>query len=207
MPIQRVAVRCTFRSRGYSEEEIESLRNDLSEVAALQPRRHGYPEAGDMFEMTVVIQFVGTAILGGVIWDGIKVVGRSFLNFYKRKRAENEEFHPEIDVFELRFDDIDVRFRGSDFEHGGESNYLSERAFEFLPELVACVKEHLESEPLKSADKLVVDVFEPEISTDASGSPVFRFVHTWRVAGVDITGPRSYSASDRTLGDEYIPLE
>jgi len=205
--MQRVAVRCTFRSRGYSEEEIDALQNDLSEVAALQPRRHGYPEAGDMFEMTIVVQFVGSAILGGIIWDGIKIVGRSFLNLYKRKRAENQDFHPEIDVFELRFDDIDIRFRGCDFEHGGESNYLSERAFEFLPELVACVKKHLETEPLKSADKLVVDVFEPEITTEGSGSPNFRFVYPWRVVGVDITSPRSYSASERILGDDYIPLD
>lgn len=205
--MQSVAVRCTFRSRGYSDQEIATLKNDLSEVAALQVRRQSYPEAGDAFEMTVVVQFVGTAILGGIIWDGIKILGRSFWNLYRSKQSKHSNCFPEIDVFEFRFDDIDIRICGSDFEHDGQSNYLSEQAFQFLPELIDCVKQHLESEPLHSIDKLVVDVYDPKITVDDTGLPHFTFLYPWRVVGIDVTSPLSYFAEDRRMEDEYIPIQ
>ena len=205
--MQSVSVRCTFRSRGYSDEEIATLKNDLSEVAALQVRRQSYPEAGDAFEMTVVVQFVGSAILGGVIWDGIKVLGQSFLKLYRAKQAQHQNCFPEIDVFEFRFDDIDIRICGSDFEYGSQSNYLSERAFQFLPELVDCVKTHLESDPLLSVDKIVVDVFEPDIALDDSGLPRFTFSFPWRVVGIDVTSPQSYDADEHRMVGDFIPFE
>lgn len=205
--MQSIAVRCTFRSRGYSDQEIATLKSDLSKVAALQVRRQGYPEAGDAFEMTVVVQFVGSAILGGIIWDGIKVLGQSFLNLYRSKKTEHPNCFPEIDVFEFRFDDIDIRICGSDFQDGLQSNYLTEQVFEYLPELIDCVKQHLESEPLLSSDKLIVDVFEPEILVDESGTPKFTFSYPWRVVGIDVTSPQSYCAEEHLMQGDFVPIE
>lgn len=200
-----IALRCTFRSQGYSEQEIKALSKDLAGVAILQPRRHGYPAAGADYDMTVVLQFVGSSIIGGLIWDGIKLISKSFYDFYVRKKKNTDGFSPQIDLFELRFDDCDLRLQGRDFSHGAEFNFLSGTVFEHLPELVAFIKEHLESEPLLSADKLAIDVFEPVIIFDDGDTPTFKFELPWRIEGEDITGPKSYSPHDRELSDDYAP--
>ena len=137
-----VSVRCTSRYRGYSEQEINKLKTDLESIASMQLRPQGYPEAGGVFEMTVVAQFVGTTILGGLLWDGLKRLGKGFYELYQQKKALGDDFSPEIDVFEFRFDDLDIRLRGRDIEHGMECNFLSEHAFHYLPELIENISFH-----------------------------------------------------------------
>jgi len=204
--MQPIALRCTYRYRGYSNAEIALLKQDLEGVAVLQSRPQGYPEAGNTYDMVFVAQFVGSSIVGGLIYDGLKEVGKALYRFYKRKTAASpDSFPPEIDLFELRFDDLDLRLRGKDRENM-ECNFLSDAVFEHLADLVTHIKEHLESEPLLSEDKLLIDVFEPEITLSETGKPAFNFQHPWRIVGVDVTGPKAYYANERILNEDHISL-
>lgn len=201
--MKQASVRCTYRYSGYSDTEIDTLRSDLDGIASLQVRPQGLPEAGGSFDMTVLVQFVGTTILGGILWDGLKVLGKSFHKLYIEKQKEHPDFFPEVDTFELRFDDLDIRIHGCDFEHGEECNFLSVVVFEHLPEIIDKIKAHLTSEPLLSADKLVIDVFEPLVSTNDDGHIGYDFHLPWKIVGVDIMGPREYDARNRSLSNVY----
>ena len=202
-----IALRCTYRHSGYTSDEIDLLKRDLDGIAVLQSRPQGYPAAGNAFDMTLVAQFVGSSILGGVIYDGLKEVGKAVYRFYKRKADSSPYgFPPEIDLFELRFADLDIRLRGKNRENM-ECNFLSETAFQYLAEIVTAIKQHLDSEPLASTDKMVIDVFEPEVTLDECGSPSFDFRHPWRITGIDIMGPNAYHPTERRLSDEHVRID
>lgn len=205
--MQTITLRCTYRARGYTEEEIERLRSDLGDAVDLQTRPQGIPEAGGMSEMVVIAQYLGKLALDALVLETLLLIGKAFVNLYKEKTAASEKaFPPEIQVFELRFSDVDLILHGKDVENM-ECNFLSETAFQHLPEIVTAIKQHLDSEPLASTDKMVIDVFEPEVRVDESGAPSFDFHLPWRITGIDVMGPNAYYPRERRLSDDHVRVD
>lgn len=202
-----IALRCSYRYSGYTPEEIEKLRADLADAAVLQTRPEGIPEAGGMSEMMVVAQYLGKLAVDAAVLKTLLVIGKAFVNLYKEKAAASKKgFPPEIQVFELRFSDVDLRLHGKEVDNM-ECNFLSETAFQYLPEIVTAIKQHLDSEPLASTDKMVIDVFEPDVILDEGGSPSFDFRHPWRITGIDVMGPNAYYPNERRLADDHVPID
>ena len=200
--MEPVAIRCSFRSRGYSEEEISKLSESLSEFASLQPRRQGLPEAGGVYEISFIVQFLGELVATGIAYDIIKKLSLKLLDFYRSKQIKEGE-PPEMELIELRFNNVDLRLCGGEPEEGPDCNFLTETTLDHLPELVSEIFDHISSEPLKSADLLVVTIFEPVVSKDIEGETVFDFKQPWKISGVDFMAPTQYCANSRKLQGEY----
>jgi hypothetical protein len=205
--MQRITLRCTYRARGYTGEEMERLRSDLGGVVELQTRPQGIPEAGGMSEMIVIAQYLGKLAIDAVVLKTLLCIGKAFVNLYKEKVAASEGgFPPEIEVFELRFADVDLRLHGNDVANM-ECNFLSEITFQYLPEIVTAIKEHLDSEPLVSTHKMVIDAFEPDVCFSESGEPSFHFRHPWRITGIDVMAPPAYFPEERRLSDDHVRID
>ena len=200
-----LSVRCSYRARAYSNDDINQLKSDLEDIAVVQARSQGYPEAGGDAELSLVVQFIGSTVIGGLIWDGIKILSKGLFDLYNRKKNSGSE--PEVSILELRFDDVDIRLRGNDLEHGMECNCLSQKAFEYLPEITKLISEHLSSEPLRSVDKQVVDIFEPDIVASDGVIQSMDFNLAWRLEGVDVMAPKAYNASQKIVIQDYEPLD
>jgi hypothetical protein len=183
----KLPIRCEFRSSGYTDEEIATLRFDLADVAVLQPRRQGIPEAGASYDISFIIQWAGLAVLSGVIgnaaYDLLKTLGERFNTFYHRKQKQ-AGLPPDIYFLEFRFDDLDLRLRGTDLDSEPDGNFLSFSTLTRLSDIISVVFSHLRTEPLSSAGVQAIDVYEPHptLASDDKGSLLFTC--PWRVEGV-----------------------
>lgn len=161
----KLPIRCEFRSSGYTIEEIEALRSDLKDIASLQPRRQGIPAAGASYDISFCVQWAGLTLLSGVIgnaaYDFIKTLGLRLSKFYQRKQTQPNGLPPDIYHLEFRFDDLDLRIRGSNLANDPDANFLSYATLVRLSDIVAVVARHLRMEPLASADVQALEIHEP----------------------------------------------
>lgn len=183
---QSLLIRCSFRSRGYNEDEISTLGDDLSSVAKVQFRRQGIPDAGASFDIEFVVSWVGQVVLSGVIgnyvYDQLKTLSANLSAFYHRK-LEVSKAPPETYVLELRFDDVDLRIRGINPENDPDSNFLNYETIARLPDIVDYVFNHLRSEPLSGIERQVIHICEPHPTMTSSDLHGLLFTHPWRIEG------------------------
>ena len=186
MHYQPLLIRSSFRSSGYTEDEIEALVTDLTPFATTQFRRQRIPEAGGSFDIDFIISFTGQAILGGIIGnafcDLLKCLSSRLVDFYRRKQTRSNAY-PETYVLELRFDDVDIRIRGHQPDDDPDANFLSYETLVRLPAIIAFVLEHLRSEPLASLDRQIIHVLEPHPTATSSDTDGLLFSHPWRIEG------------------------
>src|SRR4051794_39666945 len=99
-----------YRQRGYSPEQIQVLKTALEEIGPVRVRPLRLPEAGGSFEIWIALDFVGKAIVGGIIehiaskhWDRLAA---AFTQFFKNK-VSDDGFEPEMSL-RVTYDDVDL---------------------------------------------------------------------------------------------------
>ena len=136
----------TYRARGYDADDALSLRGELAELGAVRLRPLRLPEAGGSHEIWIVLEFVGTAIAGGLIQHltakYYERLSAALSGFFTRKKAK--DFEPEMSL-RVSYDDVDL-----------DIGPISEKGISTLPELAEHVHAHLNSPGLK--DKSVTRV-------------------------------------------------
>jgi hypothetical protein len=196
-------IRCEFRSSGYSEKEIAALRADLADVAMLQPRRQGIPEAGAPYDISFVIQWAGIAALTGIIgeaaYDILKSIGARLAAFYRRKQEQHSGQPPDIFYLELRFDDLDLRICGANVDNDPDANFLSYATLIRLSDIIAVVENHLRTEPLASTDVQVLQIYEPHPTLTSNDQCGLLFTRPWRVEGILQCEYSNYFPHERRL--------
>jgi hypothetical protein len=178
------AVKVTVRWSGYTIDELEDIKLDLSQVAHPQMRRLGMPDAGGSFDMRVVIEWASLAVLGGVVgnaaYDALKQIGGAILLAYKRKRALPGKFAPELQSIAVSFSDVDVEIVPTNSDRDPTVHFMNVQTIKRLSTLLEYIITHLNSEPLVSRKIVFVKVFEPSFSETTQRDVLFD--RPWKVS-------------------------
>lgn len=186
-----------YRKDGYSEEDIESLRSELTDIGTVRARGLVMPAAGGSAELWIVIEFIGAAVASGIIGHiatkFYETLSEKLLGFYRKRQ---EPFPPELMTINISYDDFDI-----------EICVPSNETVEKLPEIISSIQEHLLSS--SPSDDVVHEVtlpmefsqdawrpYNPNMSASAPPYP-YRF---WRVGARDISGfTKIYDSYNRKL--------
>lgn len=178
--MNKVPIHCTFRSRGFSEEDIAQFETDLAEIAVLQPRRQQMPEAGGLWDMCFSLPWPEIFISLGTnaFWDFLKQFSQCILALWDRKSSDNPNACLELWELRFRFNDIDVVVQPLAKDDGEP---LARQTVERLVEVLQEVQRHLRSHPLKSEAINSIECYEPHPELTSSDANGFLFTRPWSV--------------------------
>lgn len=203
--ISKLPIRCEFRSLGYTEDEISALRSYLADIGVLQARRQAVPAAGASYDISFVIEWAGLTVLSGVIgnsaYEWIKMLAERLSKFYRRKQKQRSGFPPDISCVEFRFNDMDLRIHGVDFDNAGDDNCLSLATLVRLSDIISVVLRHVRTDPLCSEDVQALDVYEPHPTLTSDDDCGLLFTRPWRVESFVQCFYSDYFPHERRLVD------
>lgn len=132
----------TYRASGYDAADLEGLRIELEPLGAIRLRPLHLPQAGGSFELWLVLNYIGSTMLNGIIehiaGNQFDRLSASLRRFFMAKRTKSG-FDPELSV-RVTYDDVDW-----------DIGPLNEDQIVRVPELARTVLEHLQKAPLRDA--------------------------------------------------------
>jgi hypothetical protein len=145
MPVTATTFVAKFRARGYDEGDARSLREYLEPFGAVRFRPLELPEAGGTHELWLVVSFIGTAALSGIIghvatkyYEKLSAALIGF-SLTKRKKSGSD---PELSL-KLSYDDMDLDIGPVDEARLGN-----------LPTLARTVLDHLQGPALNARGEI-----------------------------------------------------
>jgi hypothetical protein len=132
------SITLSFRRSGYQESEFDDLSSSLADLADVRLDPQSMPAAGASFDLDVVVEFVGPAIGGGVLWDALKALGAALGRLWTSKQSQRG-LAPDIGTITLRLSDLEITLDRRLSGGTPDTVFLSKGVVERAHEIAAAV--------------------------------------------------------------------
>jgi hypothetical protein len=185
----------SFRRSGYLDSEFNDARSSLEMVADVRLNPQLMPAAGASFDLDVIVQFVGPAIGGGVLWDSLKALGMALGRLWDAKER-SRGLAPDIGTITLKLTDIEITLDRRLSDSTPDCVFLAREVVERCHEIAAAVVSTTSVAPLSEfpLERIVVLCRSTD---DAASTPLYdRNLRVW-LTGDDL--PSIYEPSTKKL--------
>jgi hypothetical protein len=105
--MSKPSITLSFRRSGYQDAEFDDLTSALADTADVRLDPLSMPAAGASFDLDVVIDFAGSAIGGGILWDALKALAAGLGRLWSSKQS-SRGLAPDIGTITLRLSDLQI---------------------------------------------------------------------------------------------------